>query len=87
MPVNKLLLKEEKDYLLQLFKNKELNLYLTSGTNYCYDIEQERNFSNNLTKIKEVLDLEKLTFNHIYLDSNYISSKDASLFKYPIIKI
>ena len=91
MPINKLLMQEESNFLIELYKNKKnLDLYLTSGSYYCYDTNIERNFinDNNIKIIKSALEKNNINnFNHIYLDSNYISSKDASLFKHPIIKI
>ena len=90
MSINKRLIQEEAEYLIQLYKNKNnLDLYLTSGKNYCYDIYNNFNIvdDNNIDIIIKNIERYDLKFNNIYIDSNYIASQQAKLFQDPIIKI
>ena len=89
MPVDKLLIKEENEFFIQLYKDNVKDLYLTSGNYYCFDIHNDFNIvnDNNIDIIVKNIERYDLKFNNIYLDSNYIAPQQASLFKYPIIKI
>ena len=91
MSVDKLLVKEESTFLVNLYKNKKnFDLYINSGINYCYETDIERNITDNdnINLIKNAIEKNEINnFNNIYIDSNYVSAELASLFANPIVKI
>ena len=75
--------KELNHFLTTIYKNKkELNLYLTSGNNYCLDFIKKTNFTRD-ENIKEIINtLNKYEFNNfknIIIDSNYITLNQCKL--------
>lgn len=75
--------KELNHFLTTIYKNKkDLNLYLTSGNNYCLDFIKETNFTSD-ENIKEIINtLNKYEFNNfknIIIDSNYVTLNQCKL--------
>lgn len=93
MAIDKKFIDETNLYFIQLYKNRvennDLDLYLTSGNYYCFDIHNNFNIvdDNNIDIILKNIERYDLKFNNIYLDSNYIAPQQAKLFKDSIIKI